>query len=358
MKINPKFKALIPPLSQEEYSQLEKNILDDGCRDPLVVWNGTLVDGHNRYEICTRHSIRFKTVEKSFKTADDAEIWIIRNQFGRRNLTPFVRGELALKLKPLLAEKAKANRASAGGDKKSPVAKSRSLQPTLVKAIEPVNTQEELAAASGVSKGTLHKIELIAEKAPEQVKEALRTGETTVNAEYKKLTNFVTKNSTENEWYTPPQYIEAAREVMGGIDLDPASSDVAQQTVRAETYYTASDDGLAQEWSGRVWLNPPYSKELIGQFCEKLANSLFGNGGTVRDAVLLVNNATDTQWFHDVIEHASAVCFVKGRISFLDEQGQAKNKPLQGQMLIYFGQQEDRFVGVFSEFGSCLVTPL
>lgn len=348
MKINPQFKSLIPPLSSEEYSQLEQNLLTDGCREPLVTWNGTLVDGHNRFEICTKHGIKFEARERHFESEADAEIWIIRNQFGRRNLTPFVRGELALKLKPLLAEKAKENqRLSEGRGKKGCMTSDNLFS-------GPVDTKKELANVAGIGRDTMHKIEVISEKAPEEVKEALRSGETTVNAEYKKLTNFVTKNSVENEWYTPAIYIEAARRVLDGIDLDPASSEVAQETVQAERYYTAADDGLSKSWSGSVWLNPPYERDLIGQFTEKLHESLASQGGAVTEAILLTNNSTEVAWFQDIVPLADAICFVRGRISFNDVSGQPKNKPLQGQVFMYFGPSPGLFIEEFSQFGVCL----
>ena len=105
--IDPEFKALIPPLLPEERKGLEESILKEGCRDALVVWKGhdILVDGHNRYEICTAHGKPFETVEMEFASRDDAMVWIIDNQFSRRNLTPFARGELALKRKHIIAAK-------------------------------------------------------------------------------------------------------------------------------------------------------------------------------------------------------------------------------------------------------------
>jgi hypothetical protein len=97
IKIDPEFKSLIPEMAAEEKASLEKSILEEGCRDPLVTWDNILLDGHNRHEICTRHGLDFKTVPKVFKDRDQAKLWIINNQLGRRNLTPeqvsYLRGQ-------------------------------------------------------------------------------------------------------------------------------------------------------------------------------------------------------------------------------------------------------------------------
>jgi len=157
----------------------------------------------------------------------------------------------------------------------------------------------------------------------------------------------VSHNSVENEWYTPSKYIESARAVMGSIDLDPASCELAQETVRAGQYFTIEDNGLAKEWHGNVWLNPPYSKESIGLFAEKLVEE----SANFNQAIVLVNNATDTNWFHQIGKVASAMCFVRGRIKFNDKSGKPANSPVQGQAFIYIGGEVEKFSQVFSEFG-------
>jgi phage N-6-adenine-methyltransferase len=161
----------------------------------------------------------------------------------------------------------------------------------------------------------------------------------------------VSANSGENEWYTPPEYIEAARDVMGSIDLDPASCETAQANVKAKRFYTIDDDGLANKWTGNVWLNPPYSKESIGQFAAKLV----AESGRIQQAIVLVNNATDTAWFHELASVASAVCFLRGRVKFLDQTGRPANTPVQGQAVLYVGPNVEHFRSRFSTFGLVVV---
>jgi phage N-6-adenine-methyltransferase len=158
----------------------------------------------------------------------------------------------------------------------------------------------------------------------------------------------VAHNSGNNEWYTPSWYVETARQVMGGIDLDPASSVQANETVGAASYYTASDDGLNHQWGGRVWMNPPYADGLVASFTEKLVDEYLW--GYVEEAVVLVNNATETNWFQHLMGAASAIVFPRGRVRFLRPDG-TTGDPLQGQALVYLGKQPERFLLVFKNIG-------
>lgn len=154
-------------------------------------------------------------------------------------------------------------------------------------------------------------------------------------------------NSGENEWYTPAAIIESARKVMGGIDLDPASTEVANEVVKATTFYTAADDGLTQGWRGKVWLNPPYARPLIDRFAEKLAEEYANEN--IEQAVVLVNNATDTSWFGQMAHVASAVCFTSKRVRFWHPE--RESAPLQGQAILYFGPDVQSFVDEFKAHG-------
>ncbi len=163
-----------------------------------------------------------------------------------------------------------------------------------------------------------------------------------------KLNPHVSFNSGENEWYTPREYIEAARRVMGSIDLDPASSEIANKTVKATTFYSKKDDGLEKIWRGNVYLNPPYSSELIKKFVSKFASHVLA--GDIKTGIILVNNATETAWFRELVECSVAIVFTTGRIRFLDVQGHP-GAPLQGQAVIYSGESVNKFLAEFQQFG-------
>jgi phage N-6-adenine-methyltransferase len=150
-----------------------------------------------------------------------------------------------------------------------------------------------------------------------------------------------------DEWYTPAEYIEAARAAMGDIDLDPATCAAAQEVIRAGAFFTKEDDGLVQPWRGRVWLNPPYSASLVQGFVDKLCAEYDGNRTT--EAVVLVNNATDTAWFHSLLERFPA-CVLRRRVPFW-RPGFNGGGARQGQVIFYLGPNTDRFRVVFSRFG-------
>ena len=162
----------------------------------------------------------------------------------------------------------------------------------------------------------------------------------------------VSNNSVENEWYTPPDFIERARRTMGGIDLDPASCDEAQKLVKAKRFYTMADDGLTKKWKGRVWMNPPYSKDTCPKFTAKLLEH--AAAGDISQACVLVNNATETAWMQPLLWSCAAACFISGRIKFLDKTGQPANSPLQGQAILYFGPNVEMFASEFMDTGTVL----
>jgi len=406
VEIDSEFQALIPAMQPDERLQLEANIVADGCRDPLVVWfkpapqpgehkcyaydeskcnlrigdgvwtcehcehnpallEYVLVDGHNRYEICTRLGIEFDTVEMEFQSRDDAVLWICKNQFGRRNLTDYQRGVLALRMKPIVEAQAKAQQGAR-----------TDISPKSDESTKPIRTDDVVAGLANIGRNTLRKIEKLEIAAEPEVKRLAAAGAVSINlatqfAELpqevqqaaiasvlensepaKEVMREAVKNyraigAGENEWYTPAEYADLARDVMGGIDLDPASCEQANEVIGASKFYTKDDDGLLKDWSGRVWLNPPYSRDLMPAFVEKLKNSFVD--GSVQQAVLVSHNNTDTAWFHSLASVATAICFPKKRIKFY--RGDEIASPTNGQAFFYLGDNADKFKSVFCDVG-------
>lgn len=159
----------------------------------------------------------------------------------------------------------------------------------------------------------------------------------------------VSNNSGEIEWYTPDCYIVSARKVMGQIDLDPASSEIANKTIKAKKFFDEKSNGLIQKWFGCIWMNPPYSQSLVGEFISKLETETF------EQAIILVNNATETKWGQKLIDLSNVICFHSGRIKFVSPFTKETNSPLQGQMIAYIGKNYKMFIEEFRQYGVCLV---
>jgi DNA N-6-adenine-methyltransferase (Dam) len=287
--IDDEIKSHIPPLREEERRGLEELILQEGCRHPLIVWQGILLDGHNRFDICERNSIPYEVEEIDLPGREAAIAWIEDNQLGRRNVT-------ADQFAYFIGRKyARQKKQGARTDLTSPQNEGR-LSPTA----------ERVAEQHGVSRATVERaasfasdVDAIADRIGHAARTELLSGSTGATraevadaaeavketglhfanvedvlkfaAGRKKDSPYSSVKFTGNqEWYTPAKYIALAREVMGSIDVDPASNAIAQETVQAATFYTVDDDGLTKEWRGRGWLNPPYNQPEISQFTDKL----------------------------------------------------------------------------------------
>ncbi len=179
LKIDQEFKNLIPPLSFDERTGLKENLMKNGCLDSIKTWNGIVVDGHNRYDICTENNLTFKTDELSFNDRGDAKIWMIRQQLDKRNVNDYIRTSLCLKMEGIYQEKAKANM-KAGGQ-------SRELLKLPQNEIIPINTREETAKAAGVSRDTVAKVKYIEDKATDEQKEDLSKSKRSIHKVYTEL---------------------------------------------------------------------------------------------------------------------------------------------------------------------------
>lgn len=152
------------------------------------------------------------------------------------------------------------------------------------------------------------------------------------------------EKSSTDEWYTPAVFIEAARDVLGAIDLDPATCQAANHVVQARQIFTVSDNGLNQEWHGRVWLNPPYSDTELwtGKLLEEY------QAGHVTEAIMTIFANTGTKYFQPLWDYP--MCFPIGRIKFINLE-KPENSATKDSVFVYMGPNESRFREVFRAFG-------
>lgn len=211
IRIDKEFESLIPPLTDEEFKQLEENIVRDGIRDPLVVWhvpNGDdiLIDGHNRWKIAAKHGgIPFDIKRMNFDLRDDVKAWIIQNQLGRRNVNDFVRAELALQLKPYLAKQAKKQQGT-----RTDISQ---------KSVKSHDTQKELADIAKLSHDTIHRVETILKKgSPAQIQQA-RSKEKSINQVYNEI-----KAKEASRLPSAKEYAEQAKDRHDSIKDKPVVS--------------------------------------------------------------------------------------------------------------------------------------
>ena len=337
--------ALFPVLEGPEFEELKADVAANGLLE--AIWlhpDGSIIDGRNRHRAC----IETET-QPTFRTWDSGGsllTFVVSMNLHRRHLSYDQRVGIALKLEPAFAEEAAKRQAATQFQNGEP--------PVAANSQQPIRAAVKAAKQADVGSRAVYEMKAIQNEEPD-LADRLIAGETTVRDErksHKENRPHVTHNSGNNEWYTPPEYIEAARQVMGDIDLDPASSEIANKTVHAATFYTQEDDGLLYDWTGRVWCNPPYASHLIGLFANKLAEHV--KRGDVSEACVLVNNATETAWFNALLDLASCVCFIRGRVKFIDMDGKASGAPLQGQAVLYIGPNAEAFGKAFSDFGRTL----
>ena len=195
LKIDEGLKAYIDPLTPDEHEALERSILAEGCRDALVLWGDLLIDGHNRYGICQKHGLPFSTVQATqFKNMDDVHLWMIDQHLGRRSVSDFQRGVLALRKREIIAARragaaaaVQAAKAEAGQDEQAPW--EGETDPVVAKALasvpkvpdEALDTREALARAARLSAGQVKLIETIQQKAAPEVVAAIKAGELSLN---------------------------------------------------------------------------------------------------------------------------------------------------------------------------------
>jgi len=190
IEIKKEFKDLIPPLTKEEFKQLENNCMSEGIREKILTWNGFIIDGHNRYEIATRWDLDFETESKHFDNEEAVKEWMILNQFGRRNLQPLQRIKLSAQLEEVYRKQGKENVIIENKNRSTDL-------PNLVKR-DAVNTQKEVAALANVSKGTYYDGKKVLDNTNQDTQDLINNKETSISA-VSKIIKEIPKTYTEEE---------------------------------------------------------------------------------------------------------------------------------------------------------------
>ena len=376
---------LFPKATQDDYQRLLEDMRANGYDNslPIMLYQGEILDGWNRY--CAASELEIDPATTEFEGDDGAALMYTLRTNKRRNLSSSqwaaVAAEAdelldgiraAVEVQRLAKQKANAvNQYSEPSDNLLSEPKDEHETKAATKAAELFNTNRtyvnEAAKLKETSPETFEMVKAgevsipLASQfvsLPEEVQQEAIAAIAEQNEPAKEVMReavkkaHVANNSGNNEWYTPGKYIELARQVMGGIDTDPATSEIANRTVKAEKIFTAEDDGRNQVWSGRVWMNPPYAQPLMGDFAEAVSSKF--ESGEIDQATILVNNGTETQWFQRILGVATAVCFPKTRIKFVDPSGNPSGAPLQGQAILYLGKNVDAFAQAFSVEGVVL----
>lgn len=356
---------LFPMLPDEQLMELGRDIRDNGQQQAVVLdEDGSVLDGRNRSAACLMVGVEPRC--RTFTGTEEQKIaFVVSSNLHRRHLDTSQRSMIAGRIRGIYDEEAKQRQKESGGDRKSQKAKSKSVVENLPQPKKPGKKSRDRAAEQvGVSGKSVDMASKVLRDGTPELASAVDSGEIAVSRAAKvadlppdkqeevvtaaKSGVHVSNNSGEVEWYTPSVFVESARVVMGAIDLDPSSNLVANEVVKADSIFTKEDDGLEQDWSGRVWMNPPYAAGLVGRFIEKLCESFTSQ--QITEACVLVNNATETKWFQRLASESSAICFPKGRIKFWHPDRE-RATGLQGQAILYFGGDVDGFLDAFNQYG-------
>jgi DNA modification methylase len=209
LEVNEEFKKLIPPLSKEEYEQLETNCLNEGIREAILTWNGVIIDGHNRYEIAKRWNLDFQTKSKNFKNEDDVILWMIDNQNGRRNLTDGWKYKLQQRKKEILLEKGKKTQGTR-----------TDILSIIDKKLEPKHdTRQEIAKSLNWSTGKVAMADVVFKKATPELEEKILNNEVTINQAYKEIKKEEKKANFEQkkaEFEKPIEFINTNQIILHG----------------------------------------------------------------------------------------------------------------------------------------------
>ena len=289
----PELEGLLPPLSGEQFSSLESDILENGCYAPIIVNEDmVIIDGHNRFRICEKHGLPYKMLVFSFTDLLEAKQWALTTQKGRRNLDKWELGKIALKLKPEIEARARANMAAGGGDHKSEHLKSGLVNSS--NPILPVDTRKEAALAVGIGEQTMGRVALLAETAPQTLKDALDRKEVSINRGWKIL-KAVQHLPPEEQESTAAEMLSAVREI------DQLDAEAERRGKIATLFCKVYERAVlltptlenVRIWVENTRMKPDEIKDSVQESYE-LAQTFQAIGDLLKNEILGVNQQTGT----------------------------------------------------------------
>jgi len=370
------YSLLIPEATDEEFQALKSDIAENGLQERISLYQGKILDGRHRYRACIELEIEPDLMPLDDDLTDKkAKSLVISMNVKRRHLTA---GQKAMIAAEMVTTDEKGgrpkNRAKMHGFDQEittdEASEMMNVSPRSVKQARQVIEKASSSVVDAVKKGEVavsdaasivDKPKKVQDFAVKSVREAKKKAEETGKdnkVTLKKVAQVADNNPLlrgakagggEVEWYTPPEMVDLAREAMGSIDVDPASNPTAQQWIDAGEYFTAETDGLAQEWNGNVWINPPYKTDLIRGFADKAVEE-FKAGRMKQMCWLSPPNSTDANWCQGLFEISSAICFPNERTRFIASDGHAEGSAWSS-MIIYVGKGSVKFDKAFSKIG-------
>jgi len=370
---NHRYADIFPMMNEDDFNRLMEDVRENGLQEPIWLYEGKILDGRNRYKACQELGIAPEL--RKYQGGDPLK-FVMSLNLARRHLNSSQCAFVALEVERVLAEEAKERQIENGKNNalnltqfqecrnQEKIPDSGDVKP------EPQARDKAASIVGNTNARYVQDAKKIEREAPE-VKELVMAGAVNM-ADAVKLTKLepdkravaverikqgespkdnILHSSDSNEWYTPARYADLAKKVMGDIDLDPASCIAANQFIQAKRIFDIEDDGFSRNWSGRVWLNPPYGRGEDGSNQAAWSKKLIDEykAGHVTEGMLLVNAATGNKWFADLWEFP--ICFVDHRIRFISPRGDY-SQPTHSNVIVYLGSNEGRFVELFSEIGT------
>lgn len=345
--------SIFPMMSDDEYRGLVDDIRANGQREPIWIHQGKVIDGRNRYKACCELGISPRIHE--WDGVGSLVSFVVSLNLHRRHLDTSQRAMVSGKLANMgegrpskTTEISVVSQAEASRMLNVSVDATQQAQKVIEHATPQLSQLVERGeVAVSLAAEVTDESEEIQREVVNMIKEGFKPREA-----FREAKRNVLHSSDSNEWYTPSRYVAAARELMGQIDLDPATSEQANATVGAKKIYTLENDGFAKQWKGRVWLNPPYGREEgegsnQARWTQKLIDEY--KAGRVTEAVLLVNAVPANKWFAPLWDNL--ICFTDHRIRFESSIGEA-NQPTHSNAIVYLGSNTKGFIKHFSQFGA------